>query len=428
MSLFRWRGTVLRQFWSSFAIVLVLNQFVVLGSMYLFLFKPAVASFSALAAALVDAGYRQQYAPSEPGLGVLSERWISDEHILIVPGVVGNLPQLPPYPGLRLIGKNVEQRFGGRVRLGFAVEPEQTLWLQYDGARPFAVGIPMAERLQGLRLLLVAVVMTLLLSSLAAEHLTRPLAHLSSMARRLGQGDNVGAITVSDESPTEIAQLATALDQMRCEINQMLHERERFLTGIAHDLRTPLSRMRVALELQDMRESELNEGLLDDIEEMRAILDQFIELSRLDMEQSEPTQRGDLNAVVKTVAEKYRRSGETLVFHAETIPVLRFKPLALKRLLYNLIDNALRYGQGDVVIETRLTAAGQVSLLIKNMQSESTRESALVAALRWVSHDQQSGLGMAIVRRLAEVHEAELQIVSESDGERQVQIMFDPAL
>ena len=51
MSVFRWRGTVLRQFWSSFAIVLVLNQFVVLGSIYLFLFKPAVASFSALAAA-----------------------------------------------------------------------------------------------------------------------------------------------------------------------------------------------------------------------------------------------------------------------------------------------------------------------------------------------------------------------------------------
>lgn len=432
MSLFRWRGTVLRQFWSSFAIVLVLNQFVVLGSMYLFLFKPAVASFSALAAALVDAGYRQQYAPSEPGLGVLSERWISDEHILIVPGEIRSLPQLPPYPGLRLIGKNVEQRFGGQVRLGFTVEPEQTLWLQYDGERPFAVGIPMAERLQGLRLLLVAVVMTLLLSSLAAwiiaEHLTRPLAHLSSMARRLGQGDDVGAITVSDESPTEIAQLATALDQMRCEINQMLHERERFLTGIAHDLRTPLSRMRVALELQDMRESEINEGLRDDIEEMRAILDQFIELSRLDMEQSEPTQRGDLNAVVKTVAEKYRRSGETLVFHAETIPVLRFKPLALKRLLYNLIDNALRYGQGDVVIETRLTVAGQVCLLIKNRQSESARESALVAALRWVSHDQQSGLGMAIVRRLAEVHEAELQIVSESNGERQVQILFNPGL
>ena len=431
MSVFRWRGTVLRQFWSSFAIVLVLNQFVVLGSMYLFLFKPAVASFSSLAAALVDAGYRQQSASSEPGLGVLSNRWVSDEHIMIVSGEVKDLQKLPPYPGLRLIGKNVEQRFSGQVRLGFTIEPEQTLWIQYGGVRPFAVGILMAERLQGLKLLLVAVVMTLLLSSMAAwiiaAHLTRPLAHLSSMARRVGQGDKVGAIAVSDESPTEIAQLATALDQMRCEINQMLQERERFLTGIAHDLRTPLSRMRVALELQDMRASELNEGLRDDIEEMRAILDQFIELSRLDMEQSEPTQFGDLNAVVKMVAEKYHRSGATLVFHAGEIPALRFKPLALKRLLYNLIDNALRHGQGDVVIETRLTAADQVCMLIGNLQSDSTHESALVAALRWVSHDQQSGLGMAIVRRLAEVHGAELQIVSESDGERQVQILFNPA-
>lgn len=77
---------------------------------------------------------------------------------------------------------------------------------------------------------------------------------------------------------------------------------------------------------------------------MRAILDQFIELSRLDMEQSEPTQTGDLNAVVREIAHKYQRAGETLQFEPGQLPSLRFKPMALKRLLYNLIDNALRHG------------------------------------------------------------------------------------
>lgn len=432
MRFFRWRGGVLRQFWSSFAIVLVLNQVAILGGMYLFLFKPAIASFSTLATALIDAGYRQQYVGTAPGLGVMTGVWVSSAHIMIVPGEVHDLQPLPPYPGLRMIGKEVERQLGGQVRVGFKTEPEQMLWIQYQAERPFAVGIPMAERLQGFKLLVVAVVLTLLLSGVAAwliaAHLTRPLAHLSEMARRVGRGENVGEIAVSSGSPTEIARLAAALNLMRQEIDQMLSERERFLAGITHDLRTPLSRMRVALELGEARESELSEGLRDDIEEMRAILDQFIELSRLDMEQSESTQTGDLNNVVVTIAEKYQRAGETLVFHAGHLPALRFKPLALKRLLYNLIDNALRHGQGDVVIETCVTDSGQVCLSVTNLQSDSMRDSALVAALRWAVNGQQSGLGLAIVRRLAEVHEAEVRIVVEPDGSRQVQILFGPSL
>ena len=430
MRLFGWRGSVLRQFWSSFAIVLVVNQIAILGGFYLFLFKPAVASFSTLTMALVDAGYRQQNALPAPGLGVITNQWISNEHIVMVSGVVPSLQPLPPYPGLRLIGKEIEAQLGAKAQVGFKTEPEQTLWIQYQSAQPFAVGIPMAERLQGFKLLLGAVLVTLLLSGVAAwviaAHLTRPLAHLSAMARRVGRGENVGDIAVDAGSPTEIAGLAASLNQMRQEINQMLQERERFLAGITHDLRTPLSRMRVALELDEARESALNDGLRDDIEEMRAILDQFIELSRLDMEQSEPTQSADLNTLVMSIAEKYRRAGETLVFHPVDLPAVRFKPLALKRLLYNLIDNALRYGQGDVAIESTLTDAGQICLSVTNLQTESVRDSALVAALRWAGNHQQSGLGLAIVRRLAEVHEAEVRIMTAPNGSRLVQILFEP--
>lgn len=430
MRWFGWRGSVLRQFWSSFAIVLVVNQVAILGGFYLFLFKPAVASFSMLAMALVDAGYRQQNALPAPGLGVIRNQWISNEHIVMVSGVVPGLQPLPPYPGLRLIGREIKAQLGAQAQVGFKTEPEQTLWIQYQSAQPFAVGIPMAERLQGFKLLLGAVLVTLLLSGAAAwviaAHLTRPLAHLSAMARRVGRGENVGDIAVDAGSPTEITGLAASLNQMRQEIDQMLQERERFLAGITHDLRTPLSRMRVALELDEARESALNDGLRDDIEEMRAILDQFIELSRLDMEQSEPTQSADLNALVMSIAEKYRRAGETLVFHPAELPTVRFKPLALKRLLYNLIDNALRYGQGDVAIETTLTDTGQVCLSVTNLQTESVRDSALVVALRWAGNHQQSGMGLAIVRRLAEVHEAEVRIMTAPNGSRLVQILFEP--
>lgn len=208
----------------------------------------------------------------------------------------------------------------------------------------------------------------------------------------------------------------------------MLSERERFLAGITHDLRTPLSRMRVALELGESRDSELNEGLRDDIEEMRAILDQFIELSKLDTEQSEPTQTGDLNDLLSKIAMKYRRAGEVLILDLGTIPPLSFKPLALTRLFYNLIDNALRYGEGGVAVQTRLTETGQVCVSVTNLQSQSVRDSALVAALRSAVNGQQSGLGLAIVRRLADVHDAEVRVLLAPMGERTVEILFEPVL
>lgn len=432
MRLFRWRGTVLRQFWLWFVLVLLLNQVAVFTGIYFFLMKPAVDSFATLTTALIDAGYRQQLETPGKGLGMITDHWVSNDHVIIKPGATVNLQPIPPYPGLKLIQRGIQLLLGEQVTVGFQNVPEQTLWIQYQGARPFAVGIPMAERVQGLNLLLLAVFATLLLSSLAAwliaAHLTRPLAHLSGMARRVGQGEKVGDIQVGDNSPTEVAQLASALNQMRQEIDQMQQERERFLAGIAHDLRTPLSRMRVALELNEAKHSALKEGLCDDIEEMRAILDQFIELSRLDTEQSETTQTGDLNELIASIAQKYQRAGETLILETTPLPPLRFKPLALTRLLYNLVDNALRYGEGVVAVQSRLSDAGQICLTVTNLHSEGVRDSALVEALRLLPNGQQSGLGWAIVRRLAEVHDAEVRILASSTGERIVEILFAPIL
>lgn len=168
---------------------------------------------------------------------------------------------------------------------------------------------------------------------------------------------------------------------------------------------------------------ELTEGLREDIEEMRVILEQFIELSRLDTEKSELSVMGDLNSVVQGIANKYLRAGEPLDIHVGELRPLIYKPVALNRLLYNLIDNALRYGEGAVRVETGLDA-NRVWLSVRNRESESTRDSALVAALAWAANGQQSGLGLAIVRRLAEVHEAALTVTRDADGARVIKISF----
>lgn len=152
----------------------------------------------------------------------------------------------------------VHSGWGHKVSVGYSATPERMLWLQYRDGDPFSVGIPMDQRMMALAFLVAAVLLIFALSSAAswavAVRLTRPLNELSNTALRLGRGEDVGEITAAPAAPAEVTKLAGALNQMRGEINQMLEERERFLTGITHDLRTPLSRMRVALELDDTKD------------------------------------------------------------------------------------------------------------------------------------------------------------------------------
>ncbi len=432
MSGLNWRGGMLRKIWFWFLVLLTLNQIALLVGLYVWVVRPAASSFTNVSMALVDTTAQQRQGGGSV-LGLVQDHWVSQDHVMVVAGHPSDMGPVPPFPGLRLIEKIVHATWGDKVQVGFSRDPERILWFQYQIGDPFSVGIPMNQRMMGLVFLLAAGLLILFLSGVAAwivaRRLTRPLADLAYMARRLGRGEAIGEIHLSPGGPTEIKHLAQTLNQMHEEINQMLAERERFLAGITHDLRTPLSRMRVALELSDSRDSELTEGLRDDIEEMRAILEQFMELSRLDMEKSEPSELGDVNAVIRAVGEKYHRAGEAIVLQLAGVPEARYKPLALKRLLYNLVDNALRYGNGDVVIETGTDDSDTAWLSVTNRGGVSgSHDSALVRALCWASNGQQSGLGLAIVRRLAKVHDARVSVQTLETGQRKVEIRFGQGL
>ena len=397
MRWWRWRGGMLRQIRFWFLILLTLNQVALLACLYVLLVRPAAESFGVVSLGLVDATLKQQSAGAK-SLGLIQDHFVSRDHIVVIPGTPSHLEPIPPFPGLRAVEKMVHSGWGHKVSVGYSATPERMLWLQYRDGDPFSVGIPMDQRMMALAFLVAAVLLIFVLSSAAswavAVRLTRPLNELSNTALRLGRGEDVGEITAAPAAPAEVTKLAGALNQMR-----------------------------VALELDDTKDSELTEGLREDIEEMRVILEQFIELSRLDTEKSELSVMGDLNSVVQGIADKYLRAGEPLDIHVGELRPLIYKPVALNRLLYNLIDNALRYGEGAVRVETGLDA-NRVWLSVCNRESESTRDSALVAALAWAANGQQSGLGLAIVRRLAEVHEAALTVTRDADGARVVKISF----
>ncbi|MBU3586225.1 HAMP domain-containing protein [Polynucleobacter sp. 31A-FELB] len=429
MSIFAHRPVGLFQkIWFWFLLLITFNQAAILVSYYVFIVHPTASSLTTVFMGLADAVERQRSSHEQNRLGVLKDRWVSKDYIMVIPGSPPNLVPSPPYPALGVIESKLRSVWGDRVQLGYSKIPDRILWLQFlREENPFSIGIPFNIRLQTQLVMLLVIMLIFMLTIIAAwvvsNRFGRPLLQLSNAARKLGRGENIDVMKSVPKAPPEVSELAIALKQMQDEIYQMQAERERFLAGIAHDMRTPLSRMRVAIEFPEICHTHLAAGLREDIEEMRMILDQFLELSRLDAEKSEPFIEGDISRLISEVVAKYARAEAPITLSIQKTKLTHFKPIALTRILYNIIDNALRHGKGAILVETGSDGSG-VWLSVTSQGDSLVANSALFQALQWVGSSGQSGLGTAIIRRLSDVHSAELAIQIDDEGTRKVVLRF----
>lgn len=418
-----------RKIWFWFLLLITFNQGAILFTYYEFIVKPTASSLTTVFMGLADAVEKGRANNDLTSFGVLKDGWVSEKHIMVISGPPQNLVPAPLYPALWVMESKLRSDWGDRVQFGYSASPERTIWLYFPKVdKPFSVGIPFSDRLktQSVMLLVIALIFifTIVAASVISLHFGRPLQALATEARKLGRGEVMDLENSINSDPAEVATLAIALKQMQGEIHQMQNERERFLAGIAHDLRTPLSRMRVAIEFPEIRNTTLADGLQEDIEDMRAILDQFIELTKLDTEKSELYVVGDIGKFIDDIVLKYIRSDAPVTYFSQGSSLVRYKPVALTRLVYNLIDNALRHGVGGVSVSV-ISTPKIVSLSVCNSLGGASHDSALIKALRWVDGGYQSGLGSAIIRRLADVHEARLKLDASKADTFNVSIEFD---
>ena len=141
-------------------------------------------------------------------------------------------------------------------------------------------------------------------------------------------------------------------------LRQIERDRAVLLAGVSHDLRTPLARLRLGIEL-GTRDESTHAGMVADIEEMDRIIGQFLDFARDDA--TTTMQTTDLNAVVAACVERYTQAGQPVTFAPGTIPPLPLKPTAISRLVANLVDNALAYGAPPVEVATTMSG-GEVWL------------------------------------------------------------------
>ena len=193
-----------------------------------------------------------------------------------------------------------------------------------SSARIFALWITFP----GLLLIFIAIVFL--------KNQTKPIVNLAKAAEKFGKGDYIKEFKPSGAK--EIRQAAYEFDKMRKRISVHLNQRSEMLSGISHDLRTPLTRLKLQLAL--LKQQDLAKKMSDDIEEMERMLNEYLEFSR--NQKSEDTELTDIDSLISDVIKKYNNEKIKTNFSDNIKIYLRKNPF--KRCLSNLIDNGLSYG------------------------------------------------------------------------------------
>ena len=247
----------------------------------------------------------------------------------------------------------------------------------------------------------------------------RPLRALAEAAGEIGAGKTPPPL--DENGPTEIRTLSHAFNQMTSNLKQLDTDRAVLLAGISHDLRTPLSRLRLGVEMLDEAQDDgLKPGMIQDIEDMDAIINQFLDFAREGG--NEPSRQGeDLNHIVSSVCERFSRRGQSVRTRLGDLPPLTLKPTATQRMVTNLVDNALRYGGGEIEVTTEHVGNCAVVRVLDRGPGIPDDEFARVMqpftrleASR--AGGKGSGLGLAIVERAARMHGGNVKLLGREGG------------
>ncbi|MCO7226220.1 two-component system sensor histidine kinase EnvZ [Pleionea sp. CnH1-48] len=272
--------------------------------------------------------------------------------------------------------------------------------------------------------LLIIFVLSLLGGWLFAKQLHRPLKRLELAAREIGRGDYPGQL--KEQGAVELRAVTKAFNQMARDVHQLEEDRTLLLAGISHDLRTPITRIRLASEFLGEAEEETKNGIISDTEDMDAIIDQFISFVRDGRD--EANINIDLNELIEQIAELNQLHQRDVRTHLQEIPLLPVKPLAMKRLIGNLIENSFRYGEppveiysftedDSVVISIQDNGTGIPDLDMERLFQPFTRgEEARTG--------RGSGLGLAIVKRIVELHDGEILLRNRQQGGLEARLVF----
>jgi signal transduction histidine kinase len=296
--------------------------------------------------------------------------------------------------------------------MGLAVRLKDGTWLNTVFAKPTATAFwttPTAVTL-GLTALLLSAIAAFLIRGI-----TRPMRQMADAAEALGRGEHVA---LAECGPDDVRQTAEAFNRMQERLQRFVEDRTRMLAAIGHDLRTPITSLRLRAEF--VSDEETREKMLVTLDELRTMTEASLAFARAEAV-AEETRAVDLTALVESLCDDLREIGQDVVFAEGERACARCRPDALRRAVRNLIENAVRYGgrarvsvtESAQTIEIRVEDDGpgipaeaieQVFAPFYRLESSRNRETGGV------------GLGLAIARTIARRHGGDVTLANRPGG------------
>jgi two-component system osmolarity sensor histidine kinase EnvZ len=343
------------------------------------------------------------------------------EGLRLYPAVEGErLEPLPDAPLLDRVVERVRAALGARTRFAYARDDVEGFWVSFFiDTDEFWAMLP-RERLEpefgaawiGWAALVIA--LALIGAWLVASGISRSLDALTRAAQRVGRGQTPEQL--SEKGPAELRTVASAFNRMAGDLAALERERATVLAGISHDLRTPLARLRLALEMLE-GDTAVREGIATDVEEIDSVIGQFLDYARGADEARVET---DVDALLRELVEGYQRRALDVTLRTDA-GRQSIAPTAVRRAVTNLVNNALRHGGAPIEVQAMRDGEGiAVEVLdrgpgipasqIERLKQPFTRLNEARGA------EGGAGLGLAIVDRIARAHGGSLDFRPREGG------------
>ena len=411
------------------AALLLINQIVSYVTVSLYVVKPTIEQVNLMLAKQI----KTVFIDWEDGVEVtdeISEKFFEITGIEVMTqreAMRNGLGQSREYSGL---SRSMSEQLNGFSRVRISQTEPLIYWVEAPQAPGYWVKVPLTgfkeSNLEFLTFYLSSIgFLSVLGGWLFARHLNRPLKALQQAAIKVGVGDF--STKLQEQGSSEVIEVTRAFNQMSRGIAALENDRRLLMAGVSHDLRTPLTRIRLATEMMVDEDDYLREGIIYDIEDMNGIIDQFIEYLR--HHNCEEQSYEDINALVAEVVQSELKHQRVITFESNpnlgNIPI---SSVAIKRVVTNMIENALRYSQGDIEVQSYFNSNKKYVIIAVNDNGPGIPESELESVFEPFKQgdaargSEGSGLGLAIIKRIIDMHNGKVVLSNRPEGGLSAQI------